>query len=192
MKRASLISITKEMINCEQHVTYKKTINSTHMKTKILLLFTLISFISYGQKSPAEKAQGTINGTEITVEYGSPRVKGRVIFGDLEPYGEVWRAGANKNTTIEFSNDVKVNGQELSAGKYGFFIIPNINKGWELIFNKKSDGWGAYSYSQDKDALRIETKVQDNEKPQEELLYKVTDKGILFSWSDKTFTMRIQ
>jgi hypothetical protein len=162
------------------------------MKTKILLLFTLVSFISYGQKSPAEKTEGTINGTKITVEYGSPRVNGRVIFGDLVPYGDIWRAGANKNTTIAFDKDVKVNGQELNAGKYSFFIIPNTNKGWDLIFNKKNDGWGAYSYSESRDALRLESKVQDNEKPQEELLFKVTDKGILFSWSDKTFTMRVQ
>ena len=162
------------------------------MKTKILLLFTLISFICYGQKSPQEKTQGTINGTTISVEYGSPRVNSRVIYGDLVPYGVIWRAGANKNTTIQFDKDVKVNGKDLSAGKYGFFIIPNTNKGWVLIFNKKSDGWGAYSYSESRDALRIETKVQNNETPQEELLYKVTDKGILFSWCDKTFTMRIQ
>ncbi len=164
------------------------------MKTKILVLFTLISFISYGQKSPAEKAEGTINGTKITVEYSSPRVKERTIYGnpELVPYGEVWRAGANKNTTIAFDKDVKVNGQKLAAGKYGFFIIPNTNKGWELIFNTKNDGWGAYSYSESRDALRLESKVQNNEKSQEELLYKITDKGILFSWADKSFTMRIQ
>ena len=162
------------------------------MKTKILLLFTLVSFICYGQKSPAEKEQGTINGTKIAIEYSSPRVNSRVIYGDLVPYGEVWRAGANENTTIQFAKDVKINGQELSAGKYGFFIIPNTNKGWELIFNKKSDGWGVYSYSDSRDALRLETKVQTNEKSHEELLYKITDKGILFSWSDKTFTMRVQ
>ena len=162
------------------------------MKTKILLLFTLVSFISYGQKSPAEKTQGTINGTEVTVEYSSPRVKGRVIFGDLVPYGEVWRAGANKNTTIKFSNDVKINGKELSAGTYGFFIIPNTGNGWELIFNKKTDGWGSYSYSESDDALRIPSKVQRNENLQEEMLFKVTDKGILFSWSDTTFTMEVK
>lgn len=162
------------------------------MKTKILVLFTLISFISYGQKSPAEKAEGKINGTKITIEYSSPRVKGRVIFGDLVPYREVWRAGADKNTTIAFDKDVKVNGQKLAAGKYGFFIIPNTNTGWILIFNKKNDGWGAYSYSETKDALRLETKVLNNEFIQEELLYKITDKGILFSWANKSFTMRIQ
>ncbi len=162
------------------------------MKTKILVLFTLVSFISYGQKSPAEKAQGKVNGTEITVEYSSPRVKGRVVFGELVPYGEVWRAGANKNTTIKFSNDVEINGQKLAAGKYSFFIIPNTNRGWEAIFNKKTDGWGSYSYKESNDALKFVMKVQDNETPQEELLYKITDKGIMFSWSDKTFTMRVK
>lgn len=164
------------------------------MKTKLLLLLTLISFMSYGQLSPAEKSEGTINGTKITIEYSSPRVRGRVIYGnpELVPYGQVWRAGANKNTTIAFDKDVKVNGKKLAAGKYGFFIIPNTNKGWELIFSNKNDGWGAFSYNQSRDALRLETKVQNNEMSQEELLYKITDKGILFSWADKSFTMRIE
>ena len=162
------------------------------MKTKILLLFTLVSFISFGQKSPAEKAQGTINGTEVTVEYSSPRVKGRAIFGDLVPFGEVWRAGANKNTTIKFSNDVIINGKELSAGTYGFFIIPNTGKGWVAIFNKKNDGWGAYSYKESDDALRIDTKVQQNEESKEELTYSITKKGINFSWENVNFTLEVK
>lgn len=162
------------------------------MKAKFLMLLMFVSVMSYGQKSPAEKAEGVVNGTKITIDYSSPRVKNRVIFGDLVPYDKVWRAGANKNTTIEFDKDVKINGRKLPAGKYGFFIIPHTNRGWEVIFNKKTDGWGAFSYSEKRDALRFELKVQKNEKPQEELYYQINNKGIKFSWSDTTFTMRVQ
>lgn len=162
------------------------------MKTKFLIVFMLVSLVGYSQKSPVKQAQGSINGTEITIEYSSPRVKERVVFGELIPYGEVWRAGANKNTTIEFSNDVEINGQKLVAGKYGFFIIPNTNKGWIAVFSKKNDGWGAFSYSKDRDALRIETKVQNNKESQEELTYSITKKGIKFSWENVNFTLRVK
>lgn len=162
------------------------------MKTKILILFFLASLVSFGQKSPAKQVNGNVNGTDITIDYSSPKVKGRVIFGGLESYGKVWRAGANKNTTIEFSNDVEINGQKLAAGKYGFFIIPNTGKSWVAIFNKKNDGWGAYSYSESNDALRIEHKVQQNEEVQEELTYTITKKGILFSWEKVNYTLRVK
>jgi len=94
------------------------------MKTKLIMLFTLVTFITCGQSSPAEKATGTIDGVTVVIEYSSPRAKGRTIYGGLVPYGEVWRAGANKNTTIEFSDNVKINGKSLTKRKYGFFVIP--------------------------------------------------------------------
>ena len=162
------------------------------MKTTILILFTLISFVSFGQKSPPQLAEGTVNGTKITVDYSSPRVKGRVIYGNLVPYGEVWRAGANKNTTVEFSNDVEINGQKLTAGKYGFFIIPNENGGWTAIFSKKNDAWGAFTYNKSDDALRVGVKVKTNKDNQEELVYTITNKGIEFSWADKNFMLYIR
>lgn len=162
------------------------------MKTKILIAFMLVSLIGYSQKSPVKQANGSINGTEITIDYSSPKTKERVIYGELVPYGEVWRAGANKNTTIDFSNDVEINGQKLAAGKYGFFIIPNTNKGWIAIFNKKNDGWGAFSYSESRDVLRVEHKVQKNDTVQEELTYSITKKGINFSWDTVNFTLRVK
>ncbi len=161
------------------------------MKTKFLMLFMLVSVLSYGQSSPAEKAKGTTNGADITIEYSSPRVKGRTVYGDLVPYAKVWRAGANKNTTIEFSKDVTINGQELAAGKYGFFITPNEDGAWSVIFNSKNDGWGAYDRKEAEDVLtfRVKAKGIDN---QEELLYEVTNKGIRFAWADQSFEMKVK
>ncbi len=104
--------------------------------------------------------------TDITIVYSRPGVKGRKIWGGLVPYGLApgnkysdgkpfpWRAGANKNTTIEFSKDVLVEGNKLPAGKYGIHIIPS-EKDWIIIFSKNNSAWGSYSYNQEEDALRI-------------------------------------
>ena len=161
------------------------------MKTKLILLFTLVTFITCGQSSPAEKAEGNIDGINITIEYSSPRAKGRTIYGGLVPYGEVWRAGANKNTTVEFSSDVKIEGQALAKGKYGFFIIPEENGTWTAIFNKKNDSWGSNSYSEADDALRISVEASYLKEGKENLAYKIKKNAIKFEWADKSFNMKV-
>lgn len=111
--------------------------------------------------------------TDITIVYSRPGVKGRKIWGGLEPYGKVWRAGANENTTFEASKDILVNGQKLPAGKYGLHMIPG-EKEWTIIFNKDNAAWGSFSYDQNKDALRIS--VTPKEAPaQEWLMYGFDD-----------------
>ena len=109
--------------------------------------------------SQAASVTQSIGLTKITIDYHRPLVKGRKIWGDLVPYNEVWRAGANKNTTIEFSDPVKINGVDIPAGKYGFHTIPAENE-WTLIFNKNNAAWGSYFYEQSLDALRIKVKPQ--------------------------------
>ena len=91
--------------------------------------------ISCAQKSPRRQAEGTIGSTSVSIDYGAPSAKGRKIWGGLEKYDVVWRAGANENTTIAFDKDVKIAGQSLPAGKYGFFIIPKEGGDWVVIFN---------------------------------------------------------
>ena len=98
----------------------------------------------------------TVAYTEIKINYGSPKVKGRKIWGEKEEYGQIWRAGANKATTISFSEDVKIDGKKLAKGTYALFIIPEKNKDWTIIFNKESDQWGAFNYKEEEDALRIQ------------------------------------
>ena len=161
------------------------------MKTKLFLLFTMVTFITCGQSSPAEKSEGTIDGVIITIEYGSPRAKGRTIYGDLVPFGEVWRAGANKNTTIEFSNDVKIEGQALAKGKYGFFIIPEESGVWTAIFNKKNDAWGNFSYDSSEDALRVNVDASYLKEAKENLAFRIHKKAIKFEWADKSFNMKV-
>ncbi|MGD9487543.1 MAG: DUF2911 domain-containing protein [Calditrichaceae bacterium] len=104
--------------------------------------------------SPAAMVSQTIGLTEITITYHRPAVKGRQIWDDLVPYNKMWRAGANENTTISFSDPVKINGKDLPAGTYGFHIIPS-EKEWTLIFSKMNAAWGSFSYDAAEDALRV-------------------------------------
>lgn len=90
----------------------------------------------------------------IELNYQRPSARGREIFGQLVPFGEVWRTGANDATAITFSTDVQIEGKPLPAGTYGLFTIPG-EKEWTIIFNKNSEQWGAYTYEQADDVLRV-------------------------------------
>jgi len=151
-------------------------------KIKLLLIFVAIASISCAQKSPRLQAEGTINGVNISVDYGAPSVKGRTVWGGLEKYGKVWRAGANENTTVTFDKNVSINNTVVSAGKYGFFIIPNEKGDWTVILNEKNDGWGAYSYNEEEDVLRFNIKPTFVDENQEQLKYTVKENNIHFAW----------
>jgi hypothetical protein len=112
--------------------------------------------------SPNASVSQTIGVTEVTLHYSRPGVKGRKIWGELVPYGEVWRTGANENTTIRFSTPVKIGGQELPAGLYGLQTLPTADQ-WTIIFSKDADKWGAFSYKPENDALRIQAKPEPAE-----------------------------
>ncbi len=111
--------------------------------------------------SPKASVSQTIGFTEVTITYCRPGVKNRKIWGGLVPYDKVWRTGANEATKITFSNDVMIEGKKLPAGSYGFFAIPMPGE-WTLIFNKVSDQWGAFTYNETQDALRIKVKPVTN------------------------------
>src|SRR5690606_33937465 len=104
----------------------------------LALSLMLISSMSYAQEkaSPAKTAEGTVNGAKIKINYSSPAVKGRTIWGDLVPLGKVWRAGANEATIFETNKDIKIQGKELKAGKYSFYIIPGETES-TFIFNSQ-------------------------------------------------------
>jgi hypothetical protein len=105
--------------------------------------------------SPAASVFQTIGeNTVITIDYSRPAVKGRTIWGDLVPYGKVWRTGANEATRFTVSQDVMIDGNKLAAGSYSLFTIPT-EKEWTVIFNKVAEQWGAFNYDDSQDALRI-------------------------------------
>jgi len=126
------------------------------------------------------KAEGTIDGVEVTVEYGRPKVKDREIWGGLVPYGKVWRTGANEATTITFSQDVKVEGQMLAAGTYGLFAIPSESE-WTIAFNSVAQQWGAFDYDKSKDVLRVTVKPQASEHV-EEMTFEVGNGAVTLGW----------
>ena len=108
--------------------------------------------------------------TDVTVNYHRPLVKGRAIWGKVVPYGQVWRAGANENTTIAFSDPVTIEGQALPRGTYGLHMIPGEND-WTIILSKNYTSWGSFTYNQSEDALRVSVKPQAGEM-QEALSYQ--------------------
>jgi len=109
--------------------------------------------------SPAAKASCALaDGKTITVDYSSPRAKGRKIFGGLVPYGEVWRAGANEATTFVTTSDLMVGGTHVPAGSYTIFAIPNKDK-WTLVISKKTGEWGTAYPGPSEDLARIDMKV---------------------------------
>lgn len=128
----------------------------------MVLVFGAIAIAAVETPRVSQKASVTqrIGLTDVQITFSRPGVKKRTIWGDLVPYDKVWRTGANEATTISFSTDVKVEGQNLPAGKYGLFTIPT-QTGWTIIFNKDADQWGSNKYKQESDALRVQVKPED-------------------------------
>jgi hypothetical protein len=195
------------LIRCNVSFAQLKHLNQNNpsMKNRIKIssvvaLFALVACLTsaFGQDdkskrpSPPAVASKKAGAVTITINYSQPSVKGRKIFGGLEPYGKVWRAGANENTTIEFDRDVKIDGKPLAAGKYGFFAIPN-EKEWTLIFNKASDQWGAFSYDEKQDALRITAKPAKTPALTEKLLYTIDPNGtVTLAWENTQVSFQVK
>lgn len=106
------------------------------------------------QPSPVGKVSQQVGLTDVNIEYSRPSAKGREIFGDLVPFGKMWRLGANASTKIEFSEPVTLNGAEVPAGKYAVYAIPNENS-WEIIIHKNLEHWGVGAYKQEEDQVRF-------------------------------------
>jgi hypothetical protein len=130
-----------------------------------LLVFLFVQQYSTAQDaikprlSPLEIVTLKYEDTYVKVTYGRPHKKGREIFGNLVPFGKVWRTGANEATEITFTNDVYINGKRLDAGTYTIFTIPEENE-WTVIFNSELGQWGAYNYDPDKNVLEIKAEVE--------------------------------
>src|SRR5438132_9760257 len=136
--------------------------------------------------SQAAEVKQRVALTDITIKYHRPLVNGRKIWGGLVPYGKVWRAGANENTTIEFSDPVAVEGKPLAKGVYGLHMIPNPDS-CTVIFSKTNTGWGSYSYDQKEDALRVDVKPRPLAETKEALEFdfeelKPTSTTVTLKW----------
>ena len=154
----------------------KRNFSLTSVLVLTLCAFTRVqsqSVLDLPYASQAAQVKQRVGVSDITITYHRPVVNGRKIWGGLVPTGKVWRAGADENTTIEFSTPVSIEGKPLPAGTYGLHMIPNADT-WSVIFSRMAVAWGSYSYNQSEDALRVDVKPHSTEM-EEALEYEFED-----------------
>lgn len=145
--------------------------------------------------SPPDSTILEVGDLIIKLNYSSPSVKGRTIWGKLVPYNKVWRTGANEANVFSINKNVKINGSELAAGKYSLFSIPTENS-WTVIFNKTYKQWGAFEYEESKDALRVQAETMDAGSMAERLKFTLSSNegkaNLMFHWENLSFTFDIE
>lgn len=143
--------------------------------------------------SPLEVKEGEIAGKKLSVHYGSPAVKGRVLWGDLVPYNVVWRTGANEASYVELAQDITVEGKPLAAGKYSIFTIPKETGPWTVIFNSE---WnlehGHFQYDEKFDVLRVESTPTWEASDKERFSIDIESPGIVIRWEKLKLPIAIQ
>lgn len=172
----------------------KKLLQLKALPVAAVMLF--ISFCASAQEnkplaSPADSISGKVGNANITIKYGSPSVRERKIWGSLVPYGQVWRAGANKATTFTTDKAIKVEGKQLAAGTYSLFTVPTEGE-WTIVFNKTADQWGAYKYDQKEDALRVTVKPIKAAAMNERLTYALNNNGFTLNWENLTVPVTVK
>ena len=152
--------------------------------------------INLPQPSPTATLKQRVGLTDIEIVYSRPGVKGRKIFGGLEPWGEVWRAGANSSTKITFSTPVKIAGKEIAAGTYGLFaqLAPDE---WMIILNQDAKQWGAYTYDAKNDVVRVPAKIQRLAEPVETFTIDINDMrddsaSLVLAWENTRVAVRFE
>ncbi|UFH56019.1 DUF2911 domain-containing protein [Spirosoma sp. KNUC1025] len=141
--------------------------------------------------SPPAQAKATVGGKTITINYSQPAVNGREIWGKLVPYGQVWRTGANETTTLEVSDNVTIEGKSLAKGRYALFTIPN-EKEWTIVINKTIK-WGAFSYKQDEDVLRVNVPAKKSDKFFERMTIAISNQGVVsINWANAQADFKIK
>ena len=158
----------------------------------LALTFAIIFNVS-AQKpaSPKETVKGLIDGANVEIVYSAPSAKGRKIMGSLVPYGEVWRTGANKATSIEFDKNVKIEGKDLPKGKYELFTIPGETE-WTIIIQKFGDQSGAYDYKEANDILRVVVKSSKASVFVETFSITTEKNGINLKWENTSVSFKVK
>jgi len=148
------------------------------------------------EPSTAQRIEQEFGLGKITITYSRPNTKGRKILGNIEPYGLVWRTGANSATKVKLTDSIQIEGHTLPAGEYALFTIPDP-KEWTVIFNKTADQWGAYAYDSSKDALRFKVRPGKLDKKLETFTIQfadmLTDHGELqLLWENTILSLRLE
>lgn len=181
--------------------TNKITSKMTNKFYFALLTLLLASFVSFSQQIPMPQASPSAKITQqfglsvVTVDYSRPSAKGRKIFGELVPFGQIWRTGANSATQLNFSTEVSIGGQKVPAGTYALYAIPQKNE-WTMILSKNTELWGAIGYDQADDQLRFKaTPAKTSQKYEsfEISFNEITDSSIQVSlkWDNTQVAFKI-
>lgn len=165
------------------------------MKTTLLsLLFAVFAFVGASAQSPRVTAEGA----NVSVAYGQPSKKGRLLFGkqdsqSLEKYDKVWRTGANKSTEITFKKDAKFGGEAVKAGTYSLFTIPG-EKQWTVILNSvlAQSGAADYEKNESKNVLKVSVPAKKYASSEEKLTFKVSDTSVDFQWDKEGFSVPVK
>ncbi|NIJ54752.1 DUF2911 domain-containing protein [Dyadobacter arcticus] len=166
----------------------------------MMCMFVSTAILAQGDKasrpSAPQTATGKVGEATVTINYSSPSVKGRKIFGDLVPFDKVWRAGANEATIFETDKDIMVEGKALKAGKYSLYAMPGATE-WSFIFNSETGQWGIKrggdtSKDAAKDVLTVKAKPGKSASMNEKLMYEVTASGFVIRWDNTEVPVAIK
>lgn len=162
------------------------------MKRLLFLSSVLFMSLAACSQNPPASPRVSAAGKDVKVDYGQPSKKGRVIFGGLQKYGEVWRAGANEVTEITFSKDATFAGKPVKAGKYSLFVIPN-EKEWTVILNSNVGFWGTeYESNKAKDYLKVNVPAKKLPAVVEKLTYSFAGSDMNIQWDQTGVTVPIK
>lgn len=136
-------------------------------------------------KSPRKEMRGKVDGVDVVINYGSPAANGRVLYGELVPYGKIWRTGANEAVRITTSAPMAFGTTEtttIPAGTYSLFTLPTDQDNWAYIFNKVADQWGAYDYDDAQDVARVKTTAVASDEFSERMDFTINDGQLQLHW----------
>lgn len=164
---------------------------------ELLLIFISIFLLNSSctgdsEKRPSPLTQDSISigETSLHIEYSSPSVRKRKIWGELVPYGEIWRTGANKASFLSTNHDIRLEDHLVPAGRYAIFTIPTDSV-WTIIFNEDWDQWGAYNYDESKDLFRLKVYPQKSSFD-ERMKFTFESNAIRFDWEEITYELKIE
>ena len=159
------------------------------MRKILLAMAVMVAVTGYSQKSPHD----TVSTKDVTVTYGRPYKKGRDVFGTLEPFGKVWRLGADQATTIKFEKNTKFGNKEIPAGTYTLFALLN-EKEWTFILNSQLGQWGAFSYdkNKEKDIAQVTVPVRKLDNVVEQLTIRFSDENMIVEWDQTQVMVKVK
>ena len=160
------------------------------MKQSISIMLLVFATTLSMAQSPAATAEGKAGAVKVKIDYHQPSAKGRKIMGGLVPFGEVWRTGANETTTIDLDGPVKIEGKELAKGKFGLYTLPGENE-WTIIINKGIK-WGAFTYKQEDDVLRVTVKPVKTASFVETFVISVENDQVIMKWENTQVAFKIK